>query len=125
MAEDVKQAERPKTPPVLPKAIPEDIQKIVKEWPTIVGMTEHLTRSLLNKAKLSLGTEGQLLLCFEEIIIVDQLKQEERIKEIEQLLADYSGKEVKVEIRGYDKSQEFGDVYADLRKLINMDIETE
>ncbi len=125
VGEDVKQAERPKTPPVLPKAIPEDIQRIVKEWPTIVGMTEHLTRSLLNKAKLSLGTEGQLLLCFDETMIVDQLKQEERTKEIERLLADYSGKEVKVEIRGYDKSQEFGDIYADLRKLINMDIETE
>lgn len=114
-----------KEPKVLPKAIPEDIQKIVREWPTIVGMTEHLTRSLLNNAKLSLGAEGQLLLCFDEMMIVSQLKQENRIKEIEQLLADYAGKEVKVEIREYDKSQEFGDTYADLRKLINMEIETE
>lgn len=114
-----------KTPLALPKAIPEDIQRIVKEWPTVVGMTEHLTRSLLNKAKLSLGTEGQLLLCFDETMIVEQLKQEERTKEIERLLADYAGKEVKVEIRGYDKAQEFGDAYADLRKLINMEIETE
>lgn len=114
-----------KAPVALPKAIPEDVQRIVKEWPTIVGMTEHLTRSLLNKAKLSLGTEGQLLLCFDEMMIVEQLKQEERTKEIERLLADYAGKEVKVEIRGYDKSQEFSDTYADLRKLINMEIETE
>ncbi|MDE6530254.1 MAG: DNA polymerase III subunit gamma/tau [Lachnospiraceae bacterium] len=124
-SEDVKRAERPKTPQILPKAIPEDVQRIVKEWPTIVGMTEHLTRSLLNNAKLSLGTEGQLLLCFDEAMIVEQLKQEERIKEIEQLLADYAGKEVKVEVRKYDKSQEFSDTYADLRKLINMEIETE
>ena len=114
-----------KAPRILPKAIPEDVQKIVKEWPTIIGMTEHLTRTLLNKAKLSLGAEGQLLLCFEEMMIVEQLKQEERTKEIEQLLADYAGKEVKVEIRGYDKSQEFEDIYADLSKLINMPIETE
>ncbi len=128
--EDIKRAnenclEKPKEPPALPKAVPEDVQRIVKEWPTIIGMTEHLTRSLLNKAKLSLGAEGQLLLCFNETMIVDQLKQEDRIKEIEQLLAEYAGKEVKVEIREYNKSQEFGDVYADLSKLINMKIETE
>ncbi|MDE6713826.1 MAG: DNA polymerase III subunit gamma/tau [Lachnospiraceae bacterium] len=129
-SEDVKRVnvqrfERPNAPKVLPKAVPEDIQKIVREWPTIVGMTEHLTRSLLNNAKLSLGAEGQLLLCFDEMMIVSQLKQENRIKEIEQLLADYAGKEINVEIREYDKSQEFGDTYADLRKLINMEIETE
>lgn len=128
--EDIKRAnmkyfEQPKEPPILPKAVPEDIQKIVKEWPTIIGMTEHLTRGLLNKAKLSLGAEGQLLLCFNEGMIVGQLKQENRIREIEQLLADYTGKEIKVEIREYDKSQEFGDTYADLSKLINMEIETE
>lgn len=128
--EDIKRAdgkgfEKLKEPPTLPKAVPEDVQRIVKEWPTIIGMTEHLTRSLLNKAKLSLGAEGQLLLCFNEAMIVDQLKQEGRIKEIEQLLAEYAGKEVKVEIREYDKTQEFGDVYADLSKLINMKIETE
>lgn len=123
--EDVKSAERPKTQPTLPKAIPEDIRRIVKEWPTITGMTEHLTRSLLNKAKLSLGAEGQLLLCFHEMMIVEQLKQEGRTEEIERLLAEYTGKEVKVEIREYDKSQEFGDTYTDLRKLINMEIETE
>lgn len=114
-----------KEPKILPKAIPEDIQRIVREWPTIVGMTEHLTRSLLNKAKLSLGADGQLLLCFDEAMIVEQLQQEERTKEIEQLLADYAGKEVKVEVRGYDKARNFEDAYADLRKLINMEIETE
>lgn len=128
--EDVNRTEKQKVsevkePKALPKAVPEDIQKIVREWPTIVGMTEHLTRSLLNNAKLSLGAEGQLLLCFDEMMIVEQLKQEERIKEIERLLADYAGKEVKVEVRKYDTSQEFGDTYADLRKLINMEIETE
>lgn len=128
--EDIERAnmkcfEKKKEPPILPKAVPEDVRKVVKEWPTIIGMTEHLTRSLLNKAKLSLGAEGQLLLCFNETMIVDQLKQENRIKEIEQLLADYAGKEIKVEIREYDKSQEFGDTYADLSKLINMEIETE
>lgn len=128
--EDIERAnmkcfEKKKEPPILPKAVPEDVRKVVKEWPTIIGMTEHLTRSLLNKAKLSLGAEGQLFLCFNETLIVDQLKQENRIKEIEQLLADYTGKEIKVEIREYDKSQEFGDAYADLSKLINMEIQTE
>lgn len=109
----------------LPSAIPEDVEKIVKEWPRVVGMTDHLTRSILKKAKLSLGAENQLLLCFGDKILANQMKTEEKMQEVELLLGEYVGKQVKVEIREYGQEQSFDRQYPDLSSIINMDVEEE
>lgn len=38
----------PKVPTIKPEAVPEDIQRVVREWPTIKGATDHLLRGLLD-----------------------------------------------------------------------------
>ena len=112
-------------PQPLPQAIPEDIKKIVREWPTVVGMADGLIKTLLSKAELSLGSDNQLLLCFEDKIQSNQLNRPEKLEEITNLLAEYCGKEIKIEIRDYDKAREFADQYVDLQKVVHMNIETE
>ena len=124
-AVEQREVQKPVNPPELPKAIPEDVQKIVREWPVISGMTEHLTKTLLSKANLSLGTEGQLLLCYNDKIMYNQMNRPEKIEDLQKLLAEYVGKEVKVEIREFEQYQNFSDHFADIRKLINMDIESD
>ena len=47
-------AARPK--PELPKAIPEDVQEIVRKWPSIVGNAENPMKMYLKNARLSLGS---------------------------------------------------------------------
>ena len=69
----------------VPAAIPDDVRQIVKEWPRIVGMTDMLTKSILGKAKLSLGAENQLLICFGDKIQANQMKLPEKLQETVQL----------------------------------------
>lgn len=109
----------------LPTAVPEDIKQIVSEWPQVVGMTEQLTRVLLSKAKLSLGAEGQLLLCFGDKIQYQQMCSPEKQDELHRLLTSYVGKEVPFEIREYVAEREFDAQYPDLSQFINMPIEDE
>ncbi|HPF28674.1 MAG TPA: DNA polymerase III subunit gamma/tau [Lachnospiraceae bacterium] len=110
---------------LLPAAIPDDIKRIVREWPTIYGMTENLTRSILSKAKLSMGEQGQLLLCFPDKIMAGQMEKTEKQQELNRLLEDYIGKEVTFEIRDYDKTQNFSNHFVDLGQVIGMDYEEE
>lgn len=112
-----------KAPVILPDAIPEDIQKIVRDWPVIKGMTERLTRATLDKAKLSLGDNDRLLICFEDKFTADRLRREEQTKELQKLLNEYVGKEVKIEIRDCGEDQSFENHFADISKLINMEID--
>ena len=49
----------------------------------------------------------------------------ENRKQLEELLAEYSGKEVKVDLKTVENKQEFEQNYVDLSKVIHMEIEEE
>lgn len=115
----------PKVPAILPEAIPEDIQRIVRDWQVIKGMTEYLTRASLEQAKLSLGDAGQLLICFENKFTADQLRQEDKTRELQKLFNEYAEKEVKIEIRDCGEDENFNNHFVDISKLINMEIDTD
>ena len=57
-------AARPK--PQLPKAIPEDVQEIVRKWPSIVGNAENPMKNYLRNARLSLGGDNKLMVVLED-----------------------------------------------------------
>lgn len=117
----------PKKPrPELPKAIPEDIKVIVSKWPAIVGSAENPMKMHMKNAKLSLGGDNRLLLVMEDGVSSDYFTQNSSNKEqLQLLLADFSGKEVEVNIQTVNSEREFEDNYPDLSRLINMDIEEE
>ena len=110
----------------LPKAIPDDIRKIVTKWPSIVGNADNPMKQYLKTAKLSLGTDNRLLMVLEDGLTSDYFTQHPENKEmLERMLSDFSGKEVEVTIQTVTTRQEFEQNYVDLSQVIHMEIEEE
>ena len=119
-------AARPK--PELPKAIPEDVQEIVRKWPSIVGNAENPMKMYLKNARLSLGGDNKLMVVLEDGLASDYFKgeaHEQNKQQLEALLSDFSGKEIEVTIQTVESNRQFEDNYVDLSKVINMEIDEE
>ena len=110
----------------LPKAIPEDVSKIVANWPTLVGQTAMPMKLYLKKAKLSLGGDNRLMLVVEDGLASDYfLKQEGNKQELEKLISEFSQKQIEVNITASRSDRDFEDSYVDLTQIIHMEIEEE
>ncbi len=117
---------RPK--PELPKAIPEDVQEIVRKWPAIVGNAENPMKMYLKNARLSLGGDNKLMVVLEDGLASDYFKgeaHEQNKQQLEALLSDFSGKDIEVTIQTVESNRQFEDNYVDLSKVINMEIDEE
>lgn len=111
--------------PELPKAVPEDIRQFVKNWNLVLGDLGGLARNYLKQAHLSLEGEHTLLIVHEDPVAVACLNEEERLSEIRQAIEKNIGKQVDIRITANESGQPFGDVYANLEDLIQMDIVVE
>lgn len=110
----------------LPKAIPEDVTKIVASWPGIVGNAFQPMKSYLKNARLSLAGDNRLLLVLEDGLASDYFIKDAGNKELlEAMLTDFAGKAVEVEVRAVKNQLEFESSYVDLTQVIHMDIEEE
>lgn len=115
-----------KPKPQLPKAIPEDIKQIVSQWPVIVGSTDNPMRQYLKGAKLSLGGDNRLQIVLEDGLISDYfVEHPENKQRLENVISDFAGKEVEVNIQTIRTKREFQDNFVDLAQLIHMDVEEE
>ena len=127
-AQGVPQAGVAKPKPQLPKAVPEDIQEIVRKWPAIVGNAENPMKMYLKNARLSLGGDNKLMVVLEDRQASYYLMgeaHEQNKQQLEMLLSDFSSKEIEVTIQTVESSREFEDNYVDLSKVINMEIDEE
>lgn len=115
---------RPK--PEMPKAIPEDVRQIVTKWSAIVGSAENPMKTYLKSASLSLGGDNRLTVVLEDGMPSDYFRHHpENQRQLEQLLSDFSGKEIEIEIRTVSGRQEFEQNYVDLSQIVRMEIEEE
>lgn len=108
--------EGPKAPAIRVDAVPDDIRRVVREWPTIKGQSDNLLRGLLDSARLSLGDNNKLLMCVKDAVKQGALEQ--RREEIKKLISDYIEKEVDIDIKIYDDTRNFGNQYVDLSELL-------
>lgn len=111
--------------PELPKAIPEDIQELVRNWNLVLGDLSGLIRNYLKQAHLSLGGGNVLLIVLEDTVAVACLNEEERLAEIRDAIEKNTGKQVEIRIIANETGQPFDEAYADLEQLIQMDIVVE
>lgn len=110
----------------LPKAIPEDIQKIVSEWQSVVGEASMPMKKYLKEARLSLGGDDKLMIVVEDGMASDYfLRQEEHKELLEQMISNIAGKKVEVVIQSIQNKESFEQSYVDLSQVIHMDIEIE
>ena len=83
-------------------------------------------RGYLKNAGLSLGGDNKLLIALEDGIRYDYFMVHPENKAIlEEIIADFLGKEVEVNIISTRSKQDFRENYVDLGQLIHMDIEEE
>ena len=117
----------PAAKPQLPKAIPEDIQQIIKNWKPILSEIGAITKTYLSKAVPSLGSSGELLLVLDDENAFAYLSENRSgcIDNLKDIIAKRVGKEIEVVVRKNENGLSAKESVPDLRDLIQFDIEEE
>lgn len=119
----------PKERPKLDRAIPDDVQEIVKNWYALVNKTSQPMKQYLQNCKLTLGGDNKLLIIMEDGIPADYFvshpEHKTHVEQLEYVLSDAVGKEVTVNFQTIAKKEDFDTTYVDIEKVIHIDIDTE
>ena len=117
---------KPQTRAPLPKAVPEDVQQVVKRWGEIVHRTGQPMRTYLSGSKLSLGGENRLLIVIPDGVNSDYFTASaDNMEHLKNCISESIGKEIEVEVKPLQKEQNFAANYVDLSQMIHMDIDEE
>ena len=117
--------QKPKEPAQMPKAIPDDIRQVVKNWSSIVRELPGVTATYLRSAHLSLGGENKLMLVFDDDLAYTYVTEERRRTEITERISNRIGKEIEVVMQSNDSGRPFEENYIDLEQIVHMDIVVE
>lgn len=120
-------APAPIAKPTLPKAIPEDVTQIMRNWKSLISEAGGVARQYLNKAVPSLGNAGELLLVFDDPNAFGYLNEDKAgcMSKFAECLGERTGKEIEVVLRLNESGHRAAETVPDLRQLINFDIEEE
>ena len=119
------EAAAPVSRPPMPKAIPEDVEQIVKNWNSILPKMSGVVRTYLKAAHLSLGGDDRLMIVLDDPVAAGYVEEEDHRNEIRQVISDYIEKEVEIQIQQNQSNRPFEESYVDLSQIINMDITIE
>lgn len=111
--------------PELPKAIPEDVKRVVERWNSIVTDMEQPMKTYMKNARLSLGGDNRLQIVVPDGLVSDYLKNQENKEQLQRLIGEAVQREIEIEVQAIGDSREFEDVYIDLSQVIHMEIEVE
>lgn len=106
----------------LPLAIPEDVQKVVKNFRSIAAEVSAPAGTFLKKARLSLGGDNRLMVVLPDGMGASIVGREDHKQELEALIEQRIGKKVEVEVRQVEEGRHFEDTFVDIEKKINMEI---
>lgn len=111
----------------LPKAIPEDIKQVMKNWRSVISEMGGITRQYLNQAVPTLGPAGELLLMFDDANAFAYLNDNKAgcIDHLKEMITQRCAKQVEVQLRLNEGGRGAANTVPDLRQLINFDIEEE
>lgn len=113
---------KPKVP--LPKALPEDIQKVQQNWGRIVNEMDGLVKAMLKEGKLSVHGDS-LLIVFEDKLKKEKISSPETMEALQAEIAEFVEKEVSIEVKLLEEGQVFDETYPDISKMILTDVEIE
>lgn len=109
----------------LPKAIPEDIKQVVANFRSMVSeVNSGLAREYLNKSNLNLSGD-KLQIVFSQEIGYMFYKEEDKLEELKNIIAERIGKQIEIDIAFNDTNRPYEESYADLEKLVNMELTIE
>lgn len=117
----------PTAKPQLPKAIPEDIQQVIKNWKSIQSEIGAVTKTFLAKSVPSLGNNGELLLVLDDENAFAYLNENRSdcIDNLKEVIAKRIGKEIEIVVRKNENGLSAKESVPDLRDLIQFEIEEE
>lgn len=109
----------------LPQAISDDIREIIGSWGSILSGLGNLTERYLRMAVPSLGQNDTLLLVFEDKNAYSYIKENKSNSQdsFKQIIAEKIGKQIEVLVELNDTGQPSREIYPDLLRLINFNIE--
>ncbi len=107
----------------LPKALPDDLKEVAREWEMIKGSLGGSVRAVINDATPTAAGDT-LMLVFDKAVSYKVLSEEANIGEMEQAIRDCIQKEVKVQTKLIE-SNESKDSVVDISQKVNMPIEYE
>ncbi len=113
---------QPEAKAEVPRAIPEDVKEVVRNFRKIASQTSGLLKTYLKQAKLSLGGDDRLLIVMPDEMASSVVGKESNRQELESLIEKEIGKAVTVEVRHVEGGRRFEDSFVDIEKLIHMDI---
>ncbi|MDE5910148.1 MAG: DNA polymerase III subunit gamma/tau [Lachnospiraceae bacterium] len=109
----------------LPKAIPDDIKQAVGKWSAIVSETAMPMKAYLKNAYPSLAGDGSLLVVVEDGLPSDYFKETKRREELERIVSDFTGKEIKVTVQSSEQGRNPEELFPDLTKVVSQVIHME
>ena len=109
----------------LPKAIPEDVKQVVRNWNAILEGLSGMLKNYLRPAHLSLGGESQLLVVLEDEVAEGIVNSDAHRQELRDAIAAKIGKEVEVKIQLNQTNRPYEESFPDIGKLINMEVTIE
>ncbi|MCI8862612.1 MAG: DNA polymerase III subunit gamma/tau [Lachnospiraceae bacterium] len=111
--------------PVAPKALPEDVQEVVKNWFNVMNQLHPLLRTYLKDAKLKALGGSRLGIIAASSTKEEFLKEPAHLEEIRAVLQRGTGKEMDLEVASLenDPHSEIGEI--DMNQIIHMEIEIE
>ena len=117
----------PVAKPQIQKAIPEDIQQVIKNWKPILAEIGGITKTYLAKAVPSLGNGSELLLVLDDENAFAYLSENrsECIDNLKEIIAKRIGKEIETTVRKNENGLSAKESVPDLRDLIQFDIDEE
>ena len=117
--------EAPKEAAALPHALPQDVEKVVGRWQAIIAQSPMPMKAYLKASYPSLAADGSLLVVAEDGLPSDYLKEEHHRQELEQILAEFVGKEIKIMVQSTQQGRNPRELYPDLTKLVSQTIHME
>ncbi len=109
----------------MPKAIPEDVQRVVEKWSVAVAEAPNPMKTYLKGAYPSLGGEGQLLVVVPDGLPYDYLNQTGHKEELQKILSSYAGKEIDILVQSSENGRNPEDTFPDLTRLVSETIHME
>lgn len=111
----------------LPKAIPDDIKKVISSWSGILSQLTGVTRTYMKKAVKSLGANETLLLVFDDPNAYEYVEKNRSGCQdaLKTAVAERMGKDIEIQVKYNDTGHPADEAYPDLSQLIQFDIEEE
>lgn len=118
--EDVPKA--PTLKPELVKALTEDVKTVAKNFKAIAAQASPMVRNFLKSAKLSVGNQDQLLIVLPDEVSAGVIGTDAHKEEIQQLIAEKTGKTMEIEVRHVEEGRRFEDSFVDIEKVVHMNL---